>query len=247
MKKQHIFLALSAGIAFGAIALAQAPASEGKPSLPAGSNQAPAIAGGATGSGTTGISGTGRRFSGPVDPIVTAKTAEIRKVLDKVTPVTNEELHNPSPNDWLMWRRTYDGYGFSPLKQINRANVKNLTVAWSWGLSVNGVYEFTPVEHDGILYVWSHGEESTLGENIQALDARNGNLLWKYHRDIRPGFNPLNVFATKRSLAIADNTLIFPTTDMHIIALDLKTGTVTWDVATDDDKNPKGVHTDCER
>ncbi len=243
MKKQHIFLSLSACIAFGATALAQAPASEGKPSLPAGSTQAPAIAGGATGSGTTGISGAGRRFSGPVDPIVTAKTAEIRKVLDKVTPVTNDQLHNPSPNDWLMWRRTYDGYGFSPLKQINRANVKNLTVAWSWGLSVNGVYEFTPVEHDGILYVWSHGEESTLGENIQALDARNGNLLWKYHRDIRPGFNPLNVFATKRSLAIAGDKLIFPTTDMHIIALDLKTGSVLWDVATDDDHNPKGVRT----
>src|ERR1700721_2531295 len=73
----------------------------------------------------------------------------------------------PPPNDWLMWRRTYDAYGFSPLKQINRDTVKNLAVAWSWGLSVNGVYEFTPVEHDGILYVWSHGDKEELGENIQ--------------------------------------------------------------------------------
>jgi alcohol dehydrogenase (cytochrome c) len=235
MKKQHILLSLSACIAFEATVLAQAPAT--------GGTQPPPIVGGATGSGTSGISGGRSRFRTPTDPIVTAKTAEIRKVLDKVTPVTNEQLHNPSPNDWLMWRRTYDAYGFSPLKQINRDNVKNLTVAWSWGLSVNGVYEFTPVEHDGILYVWSHGETETLGENIQALDARNGNLLWQYHRNIRSGFNPLNVFATKRSLAIAGDKLIFPTTDMHIVALNLKTGAVEWDAATDDDNNPKGVRT----
>ncbi len=186
----------------------------------------------------------GGRFRMPADPVATERLAEMRKVLDKVTPVTDEMLHNPSPNDWLMWRRTYDAWGFSPLKQINRDNVKNLTVAWSWGLSVNGVYEFTPVVHDGILYVWSHGDALPyLGENIQALDATNGNLLWKYHHDMRPGFNPLNVFAAKRSLAIGGNKLIFATTDMHIIALDLKTGAVLWDVATDDDNDPKGVRT----
>ncbi|HTH53442.1 MAG TPA: PQQ-binding-like beta-propeller repeat protein [Edaphobacter sp.] len=178
-----------------------------------------------------------RRFTLPPDPVATQRLAEMRKSLDKITPVTDAMLHNPSPNDWLMWRRTYDSWGYSPLNQINRDNVKNLTVAWTLGLSDTGVYEFTPVVHDGIMFVWSHGE------TLEAIDARNGNLLWKYHHDMRPGFNPLNVFQGKRSLAIGGNKVIFPTTDMHIIALDMKTGAVVWDAATDDDHNPNGVRT----
>jgi alcohol dehydrogenase (cytochrome c) len=227
-----------------------APQQSGTPAAPAGgdTSQIP-IAGGARGAGASGVMqgagfGRGGRFGGPPDPIAVQRTAEMHKVLDKVTPVPNEMLRNPPPNDWLMWRRTYNAWGFSPLKQITRDNVKNLTVSWSWGLSVNGVYEFTPVVHDGVMYVWSHGDALPyLGENIQALDARNGNLLWKFHHDMRPGFNPLNVFAAKRGLAIAGDALIFPTTDMHIIALNLKTGAVVWDVATDDDHNPNGVRT----
>jgi alcohol dehydrogenase (cytochrome c) len=209
------------------------------------------LAGGARGAGTPApaaqvpLAGgamdvpTGGRGRGaaPQDPFAIQQTAEMRKALDKLTPVTDAMLHNPSPNDWLMWRRTYNSWGDSPLTQISRDNVKNLTAAWSLGLSNTGVYEFTPIVHDGIMFVWSHGE------TIEAIDARNGNLLWKYQHDMRPGFNPLNVFQAKRSIAIGGNKVIFPTTDMHIIALDMKTGAVVWDVATDDDHNPKGVRT----
>ena len=107
---------------------------------PAALSQAPApdapLAGGARGSGTIPGTGTGfpsaGRFAPPPDPIAIANTAEMHKVLDKVTPVTDAMLHNPPPGDWLMWRRTYDSYGFSPLTQINRDNVKNLTVAWTF-------------------------------------------------------------------------------------------------------------------
>jgi alcohol dehydrogenase (cytochrome c) len=225
---------LGLGIALEPVALSQAPTQAPTP-------EAAPLAGGARGSGTLPGTGTGfptaGRFAPPPDPIATANTAEMRKVLDKVTPVTDAMLHNPPPNDWLMWRRTYDSWGFSPLNQINRDNVKNLTTAWTFGLSNTGVYEFTPVVHDGIMYTWDHGE------SILALDARNGNLLWKYHHEMRPGFNPLNVFGSKRSIAVAGNKVIFPTTDMHIIALDSKTGAVIWDAATDDDKNPQGVRT----
>src|SRR5438105_4646222 len=39
-------------------------------------------------------------------------------------PVTSETLRSPPAADWLMWRRTYDGFGYSPLDQINKDNVK---------------------------------------------------------------------------------------------------------------------------
>ena len=55
--------------------------------------------------------------------------------IDNITPVTDEMLLNPSENDWLMWRRTYDGWGYSPLDQINKDNVGQLRLAWAWGMS----------------------------------------------------------------------------------------------------------------
>jgi alcohol dehydrogenase (cytochrome c) len=50
------------------------------------------------------------------------------------TPVTDEMLRNPSPNDWLSWRGTTRSQGYSPLSQINRRNVKQLQLAWSWAM-----------------------------------------------------------------------------------------------------------------
>ncbi len=49
-------------------------------------------------------------------------------------PVTKEMLENPSPNDWLMFSRTYDAQRFSPLKEINKQNVGKLRMVWTRGL-----------------------------------------------------------------------------------------------------------------
>ena len=84
--------------------------------------------------------------------------------LDKIRPVTEAMLNKVPDADWLMWRRTYDASGFSPLKQINRSNVKDLRAAWAWSLP-SGANESTPIVHDGTLFV--HG----YGDRVQALDA----------------------------------------------------------------------------
>ena len=49
-------------------------------------------------------------------------------------PVTDEMLQKPDPADWLMWRRTLDSQGFSPLSQINRSNVASLQMSWTRGM-----------------------------------------------------------------------------------------------------------------
>jgi alcohol dehydrogenase (cytochrome c) len=74
---------------------------------------------------------------------------------------------------------------------------------------------------------------SRRGERIQALDATNGNLLWEYTHPVPEDFVRETFYRTKRALAIGDNKLIFPTVDMHIVALDVKTGVPVWDVSTD--------------
>jgi alcohol dehydrogenase (cytochrome c) len=138
--------------------------------------------------------------------------------LDKITPVTDAMLQNPPAGEWLTWRRTYDDQGFSALKQVDRSNVGNLRVAWSWSLP-NGPNEATPLVHDGILFVHSYGDR------VQALDAASGDLLWQYSRQL-----PKEARVTvKRNLAIYGDKLLVPTSDVHLIALDIKTGKVVWD------------------
>jgi alcohol dehydrogenase (cytochrome c) len=114
--------------------------------------------------------------------------------------------------------------------------VKDLKVAWTFSMTStdDAVVEFTPLVHDGVLFLWN------FGDTIQALDAKTGTLLWQFEYTLPkdypwlPGF-----FRTKRSLAIGGNKLIVPTVDMHVIALDIKTGKKVWDVVTDDYKSQR--------
>ena len=111
--------------------------------------------------------------------------------------------------DWLMWRRTYNGWGYSPLEQINKGNVKNLQVAWTWSLT-NGATETTPIVHDGVLFIFNYADK------VQALNAATGDLIWEYKRDlpaklVAEGGNAL----AKRNMAIYDDKLIVATSDAH--------------------------------
>ena len=69
-----------------------------------------------------------------------------------MTPVTDAMLRDPPAADWLMWRRTYNGWGYSPLDQINKTNVGQLRMAWSRGLP-NGTQESTPIVYRGVIIV----------------------------------------------------------------------------------------------
>jgi len=70
---------------------------------------------------------------------------------DDFEPVTDAMLASPADGDWLMWRRTLDNWGYSPLDQIDRRNVGELQLIWSRPLT-DGVQEGTPLVHDGIMY-----------------------------------------------------------------------------------------------
>jgi alcohol dehydrogenase (cytochrome c) len=144
--------------------------------------------------------------------------------------VTDAMLANPAPSEWLGWRRTWDAHGFSPLTQITRGNVTGLRVAWSWALPP-GSNEGVPLVHDGVLFV--HG----MGDRVQALDARTGDLLWQYRRQLPQGVSP----TVKRGMALHRDRLYIGTSDAHVIALDAKTGTVVWDTPIGDTRVREGV------
>ena len=83
------------------------------------------------------------------------------------TPVTDEMLWKPSPNDWLTWRRTLDSWGYSPLKEIDRNNVSKLKMTWSRGIVGGRTQEATPLVYNGTMYI------PNPGDIIMAMDAQD--------------------------------------------------------------------------
>jgi alcohol dehydrogenase (cytochrome c) len=165
-----------------------------------------------------------------------ARSAELAQaraaILAKYTPVTDAMLRNPSPNDWLQWRRTYDAHGFSPLSQINKSNVKGLTPAWTWTLP-DGTGEVVPLVHDGVMFVYG------FNDHIQALDAVTGDLIWEYvHPPVTGAPWPGIAGTSRRNFAIYGDKLFYPTFDGHEVALDVKTGKVVWDHKISDRELP---------
>jgi len=150
--------------------------------------------------------------------------------LDKFTAVSDAMLANPPASEWLTWRRTYDDQGFSPLKQIDKSNVGNLRVAWTWSLP-SGANEGTPLEHDGVIFA------NGFGDQIQALDAATGDLLWQYTRQLPKDARP----TPKRNMAIYGNKIYMGTSDVHLVALDVKTGKVIWDREVQDYHDGTGL------
>ena len=133
-------------------------------------------------------------------------------------PVTRAMLEDPPDGDWLMFRRTYDGWAHSPLGQVNRDNVGELRLAWSRAMEPGGQYT-TPLVHAGIMYVQHPGDV------IQALDATSGRLIWEYRRQREDDSRSRN----RRNLAIYEHRLFHLTDDQHLIALDARNGALLWE------------------
>ena len=144
---------------------------------------------------------------------------------DRIRPVTDAELENPSPDEWLMWRRTLDGWGYSPLDQIDRDNVGDLRMVWSRALGP-GRQQGTPLVRDGVMFMPNPQDV------IQAIDAVTGDLVWEYRRD-RPDdlaeYMIGTLIETNRNVAIHGELIFDTTMDDHIVALHAETGEVVWD------------------
>ena len=150
-------------------------------------------------------------------------------------PVTDAMLQEPAPGDWLMWRRTLDGWGYSPLDQIDRENVGELRMVWTRGLAA-GSQQGTPLAYGGVLYMPNPRDV------IQAIDAVTGDLLWEYRRE-RPDdlddYVAAALSEAKRNIAIYDDRIISTSADDYVYALDAATGELAWETQIlDYTKNP---------
>jgi alcohol dehydrogenase (cytochrome c) len=136
-------------------------------------------------------------------------------------PVTDAMLRNPDPSDWLMIRHDYHATDYSTLNQITAQNVKDLQLQWVWAMN-EGTNQPAPIVHDGVMYI------NNPGNIVQALDARNGDLIWENR------IGPTATGSSQRGLAMYDDKVYVTTSDAHIYALDARTGKNVWDTVIGD-------------
>ena len=138
-------------------------------------------------------------------------------------PVTDTMLENPDPADWLMWRRTLDGWGYSPLDQVDRENVSELRMVWSQDM-VKGTQQGTPLVHDGIMYMPNPNDV------IRARNAATGERIWEYRRELPQDLAAIIRDAGRtRNHAIYGNLIISTSADDYVFAVDAVSGKQVWE------------------
>ena len=142
------------------------------------------------------------------------------------TAVTDEQLRNPAPEDWLMYRGTYDSWGYSPLGQITVDNVGELVPVWTFSTGVTSGHQAPPIIHDGVMFV------TTPESQVLALDARSGELLWRYRRQLPDDI--LRGHRTNRGVGLYGDLVFVTALDAVVVALDARSGEVVWEQAVED-------------
>lgn len=143
------------------------------------------------------------------------------------TPLTDEMLRNPDPNDWLMMRGNYEMWGYSPLDQINTDNANQMTLVWARAMG-DGPNQGAPLIYDGIMFLPGGYDR------IQAIDAVTGDLIWDYQRERQArswAEGPIrNQHGDRqRSVFLYEDKVLAVTDDNTVMALDARTGQVIWE------------------
>ena len=126
------------------------------------------------------------------------------------------------PQNWLTFYGNYRAWSYSPLNQITGENVHRLVPAWTFPTGGHGGLESAPIIAEGKLYLVDQNN------NVFALDAVTGKLIWNYAykpaKDARPGNGKA------RGLAMGFGMLFTGTRENHLVALDAKTGKEVWNI-----------------
>jgi alcohol dehydrogenase (cytochrome c) len=140
--------------------------------------------------------------------------------------VTNQDLLAGLPADgskWLLYHGNYAGHRFSPLTQITPQNVNQLKAQWTFQTRLTPNFQTTPLLVDNVLYV------TGFNGTAWAIDARSGRQIWAYRRNMPDDFRGC-CGPNNRGFAVGGDKLFLGTGDAHLVALDMKTGDVVWDV-----------------
>ncbi|MEM7468555.1 MAG: PQQ-dependent dehydrogenase, methanol/ethanol family [Pseudomonadota bacterium] len=141
-------------------------------------------------------------------------------------PVTQARLNNPRDGEWLLYRRTYDSWGYSPLNQIDRDNVGSLMAVWSLATGLNEAHQSPPLVNGRYMFI------TTPQNHVLAIDAKTGDILWRYRRELPDDL--LQLHPTNRGVALYGDKVYLATVDAYLVALDATSGEVIWEVEVED-------------
>jgi alcohol dehydrogenase (cytochrome c) len=145
-------------------------------------------------------------------------------LIPNYTPVTQQRLDNPKPQNWLIYKGSYKEQTYSPLDQINTNNVSNLVPVWSFSTGETHGHEGAPLVNNGIMF--ATGAYDTLF----ALNAKTGKLIWSYKRNLPQDVYPeVCCDVNNRGVALYGNDVYMATLDSHLLAFDARTGKMVWD------------------
>ena len=146
--------------------------------------------------------------------------------LPPYNPVTDFRLQNPEESNWLMYRGSYDSHGYSTLDQINKDNVAGLRPLWSFSTGLREGHQAPPIVNDGYMYV------STPQNHIIALNARTGDMIWRYIRYLPDDLQQMH--PTNRGVALYGDRVYLATVDAYLVSLDALNGDMIWEVEVED-------------
>ena len=126
-----------------------------------------------------------------------------------------------------MYSGTLDSQRYSRLDQIDKSNVAELEMKWSYQIPVIDRAETVPTVVDGIMFI------TEAPSNLTAVDARTGRVYWRYDHEL-PDDLRICCGRNNRGVAILGETLFMSTLDAHLVAIDARTGNVLWDTEVAD-------------
>src|SRR6185312_14464465 len=140
--------------------------------------------------------------------------------------LSTASAQKPEDGNWFHFRRTYDGWGFSPLTEINAKNVGRLQLVWSMATGQVEGHQAPPIVNNGVMFV------ATPGNQMLAIEAKTGNLLWRYKRRLPE--DVVHLHPTNRGVALYGDKVYFASADCVLVALDARTGKEVWTADVDD-------------
>lgn len=135
------------------------------------------------------------------------------------------------PNQWVIQTGDYKNQRYSELDQINRENVGDLQVAWTFSTGVLRGHEGGPLVIGDVMYV-----HAPFPNTVFALDLKdNGRIIWRYEPKQDANVIPVMCCDTvNRGPAYADGKILLHQADTTLVALDAMTGEVVWSVKNGD-------------
>ena len=151
---------------------------------------------------------------------------------DKISLIGNIDTQriietDNEPNNWLSHGRNYEEQRYSTLEDINKNNIKNLELAWSFDMNSTRALEATPIVDNGIMFLTSEWSI------VYAINAKTGEEIWSYDPLVPKSWGRKACCdVVNRGVAVWKGNVFFASLDGRLIKLDANSGKLIWEINT---------------